>query len=392
MYKRIFTIVIDSVGCGALPDSENFGDKETVNTIGNISKAAGPLHVPNMEKLGLGHLTDIKGVEPVSNPIGGYGKMNEISNGKDTMTGHWELMGLKIVEPFITFTETGFPQEFIDVFVEKTGRNIVGNKSASGTEIIEEFGEHQIETGDWIVYTSADSVFQIAANEEIIPLEELYEACEIARELLMKPEWRVGRVIARPFVGKQKGAFTRTANRHDYALKPYNDTVLVYLKEKGLTVSSFGKINDIYDTEGITESHKHKSNHHGMENFIKFADTDFEGLAYINLVDFDALYGHRRNPEGYKRALEEFDQQLGELIPKLKEDDLLIITADHGNDPTYKGSDHTREYVPLLTYNTKKLGVSLGIRGTFADVGATIADNFKVTMPKYGTSFLNDVN
>lgn len=390
MYKRIFTIVIDSVGCGALPDSLDFGD-QGVDTIGNTSKVTDGLHLPNMEQLGLGHLTEIKGVTPVKNPIGSYGKMNEISNGKDTMTGHWELMGLKIVEPFITFTETGFPQEFIDVFVEKTGRNIVGNKSASGTEIIEEFGEHQIKTGDWIVYTSADSVFQIAANEEVIPLEELYQACEIARELLMKPEWRVGRVIARPFVGKKKGEFTRTANRHDYALKPYEDTVLVYLKEKGYTVASFGKINDIYDTEGITEAHKHKSNHHGMENFIAYADQDFNGLAYINLVDFDALYGHRRNPQGYKEALEEFDLQLGELMSKLQEDDLLIVTADHGNDPTYKGSDHTREYVPLLVYNKKETGVSLGIRGTFADVGATIADNFKVTMPEYGVSFLKDV-
>lgn len=390
MYKRIFTIVIDSVGCGALPDSLDFGD-QGVDTIGNISKATNGLHLPNMERLGLGYLTEIKGVKQISNPIGSYGKMNEISNGKDTMTGHWELMGLKIEEPFITFTDTGFPQEFIDIFVEKTGRNIVGNKSASGTDILEEFGEHQIKTGDWIVYTSADSVFQIAANEEVIPLEELYNACEIARELLMKPEWRVGRVIARPFMGSKKGSFTRTSNRHDYALKPYEDTVLVYLKEAGYTVASFGKINDIYDTEGITEAYKHATNHQGMENFISYAEKDFNGLAYINLVDFDALYGHRRDPQGYKNALEEFDVQLGVLMNKLQKDDLLIITADHGNDPTYKGTDHTREYVPLLVYSMNQISVELGIRGTFADVGATIADNFKVTMPEYGMSFLKDV-
>ncbi len=390
MYNRVFLIVIDSVGAGQLPDSLEFGD-DNVNTIKHISEAAGPIYLPNMEKLGYGHITDINGVSNQNNPIGYYGKMNEISNGKDTMTGHWELMGLKIVEPFITFTETGFPQEFIDEFVKATGRNIIGNKSASGTEILEEYGEHQIETGDWIVYTSADSVFQIAANEEIIPLEELYKACEIARELLMKPEWKVGRVIARPFVGKQKGAFTRTANRHDYALKPFEDTTLVYLKEKGLDVVSFGKINDIYDTEGITEAHKHKSNHHGMENFIKYADNDFEGLAYINLVDFDALYGHRRNPQGYKVALEEFDVQLGELMTKLGENDLLMITADHGNDPTYKGSDHTREYVPILAYNKNLQSGSLGIRDTFADVGATLSENFNVKKAPYGTSFLSEL-
>jgi phosphopentomutase len=390
MYKRIFSIVIDSVGVGALPDAEQFGDKGT-NTIKHISEVAGPIHLPNMQKLGYGNLTEINGVEPNENPIGYHGKMNEISNGKDTMTGHWELMGLKIVDPFITFTETGFPKEFIDEFVRLTGRNIVGNKSASGTEIIEEYGEHQIETGDWIVYTSADSVFQIAANEDYIPLEELYKACEIARELTLKDEWKVGRVIARPFVGHKKGAFTRTANRHDYALKPFEDTALVYLKDAGYTVASFGKINDIYDTEGITEAHKHKSNHHGMENFITFAQTDFEGLAFINLVDFDALYGHRRNPHGYKECLEEFDVQLGELLPLLKEDDLLMITADHGNDPTYHGSDHTREYVPLLVFNKNLQGGSLGIRETFADFGATISENFNTKKARYGTSFLNEL-
>lgn len=390
MFKRVFLIVIDSVGVGELPDCEDFGDKN-VNTIKHISEAAGPLYLPNMEQMGLGHITEINGVAPISNPTGFYGKMAEISNGKDTMTGHWELMGLKIVDPFITFTETGFPKELIDEFVARTGRNIVGNKSASGTDIIEEYGEHQIETGDWIVYTSADSVLQIAANEEVIPLEELYEACEIARELTLREEWKVGRVIARPFVGKKKGAFTRTANRHDYALKPFDKTALVYLKEAGYDVVSFGKINDIYDTEGITEAIKHKSNHHGMENFISYADKDFKGLAYINLVDFDALYGHRRNPQGYKEALEEFDVQLGELVSKLKENDLVMITADHGNDPTYKGTDHTREYVPILLYSKSKTSGNLGIRETFGDVGATLSDNFKTKKAPYGTSFLNEI-
>ena len=388
MYKRTFLIVIDSVGCGELPDAAQFGDFD-VNTIKHISEAAGPLHLPNMEKLGYGHLTEIQGVDPIEDTIGFYGKMNEISNGKDTMTGHWELMGLKIVDPFITFTETGFPKELIDEFVAKTGRNIVGNKSASGTHILDEYGEHQIETGDWIVYTSADSVLQIAANEEIIPLEELYAACEIARKMTLKEEWKVGRVIARPFIGKKKGAFTRTPNRHDYALKPFDKTSLVYLKEEGYTVAGFGKINDIYDTEGITETHKHKSNHHGMENFIEFTKKDFKGLAYINLVDFDALYGHRRNPVGYKEALEEFDVQLGELMSKLQEDDLLMITADHGNDPTYKGSDHTREYVPLLAYSKSAGTGPLGIRETFGDIGATLSDNYNTKKAPHGTSFLS---
>ncbi len=388
MYKRVFLIVIDSVGCGELPDAAQFGDFD-VNTIKHISEAAGPIYLPNMEKLGYGHLTEIQGVDPIKDTIGFYGKMNEISNGKDTMTGHWELMGLKIVDPFITFTETGFPKELIDEFVAKTGRNIVGNKSASGTEILEELGEHQIETGDWIVYTSADSVLQIAANEEIIPLEELYRACEIARKMTMKEEWKVGRIIARPFVGKRKGDFARTPNRHDYALKPFADTALTYLKGKGHTVAAFGKINDIYDSEGITETHKQKSNQHGMENFIKYTDTDFTGLAYINLVDFDALYGHRRNPQGYKVALEEFDVQLGEFMSKLREDDLLMITADHGNDPTYKGSDHTREYVPLLAYNKLATTGPLGIRETFGDIGATISDNFNTEKAPHGTSFLD---
>lgn len=388
MFKRIFLIVIDSVGCGASEDAHLFGD-EGANTIGHISEATGGIHLPNMEQLGYGNLTKIIGVPPIVDAKGYYSKMREMSNGKDTMTGHWELMGLKIVDPFITFTETGFPKELLDELSNRTGRGIVGNKAASGTEIIEEYGEHQLQTGDLIVYTSADSVLQIAAHEEAVGLDELYKACEIARELTMKEEWKVGRIIARPFIGAKKGEFVRTANRHDYALKPFEPTTMNYLKDAGFAVIAFGKINDIYDGEGVTETYKQKSNHHGMENFINYAANDFKGLAYLNLVDFDALYGHRRNPEGYKEALEEFDQQLGELQRNLNDDDLLIITADHGNDPTFPGSDHTREFVPLLVYSPSIQGGELPVRDTFADIGATISENFKTTQARYGTSFLH---
>ena len=390
MFKRVFLIVIDSVGCGELPDADVFGDVGS-NTIKHISDVAGPIYLPNMEQLGYGHLTEINGVAPIDSPIGYYTKMAEVSNGKDTMTGHWELMGLKIVDPFITFTETGFPKELLDEFIRLTGRNLVGNKAASGTEIIEEYGEHQIKTGDWIVYTSADSVIQIAANEDVIPLEELYKACEIARKLTLKEEWKLGRVIARPFVGPRKGEFKRTANRHDYALKPFADTNLVHMKNAGLDVVSFGKIKDIYDGEGITDAYKQKSNKEGMENLIEFGKKDFNGLAYLNLVDFDALYGHRRDPKGYKESLEEFDVQLGELMKDLREDDLLLITADHGNDPTFPGTDHTREYVPLLAYSKKLPGGALKVRETFADIGTTLSDIFDVPKTALGTSFLNEL-
>lgn len=390
MFKRVFLVVIDSVGCGELPDAHLFGDVGS-NTIKHIAEASGGITLPNMEKLGYGNLTEIQGVKPNKNAIGYYSKMNEISNGKDTMTGHWELMGLKIVDPFITFTDTGFPKELLDLLEEKTGRKIVGNKASSGTVILDEYGEHQLETGDLIVYTSADSVLQIAAHEEKVGLEELYKACEIARELTLREEWKLGRIIARPFLGDKKGHFKRTSNRHDYALKPFADTALVHLKDAGFDVVSFGKIKDIYDGEGITDAYKQVSNKHGMENYIEFAKKDFNGLAYLNLVDFDALYGHRRDPKGYRDCLEEFDGQLGELMDVLREDDLLLITADHGNDPTAPGSDHTREYVPLLAYSKSIKGGALPIRETFADIGATISDNFKTKKAQYGTSFLNDL-
>lgn len=390
MYKRIFTIVIDSVGCGEAPDAADYGDTGS-NTLKHISEADNGIYLPNMEQLGLGHLTAIQGVKPLKNPIGYYTKMQEVSVGKDTLTGHWEIMGLKIEVPFQTFTDTGFPQDLIDELEQRTGRKIVGNKASSGTVILDEFGEHQMKTGDLIVYTSSDSVLQIAAHEETVGLDELYKACEIARELTMAEKWKVGRIIARPYLGTKEGDFKRTSNRHDYALKPLEDTALVYLKEVGYDVVSFGKINDIYDTEGITESIKQVSNEDGMNNFIAYADNDFVGLAYLNLVDFDALYGHRRDPIGYKHALEEFDVQLGVLMAKMRKDDLLIITADHGNDPIAPGSDHTREYVPLLVYAKGLKGGALPIRETFADIGATISDNFKTNRTKYGKSFLKEL-
>ena len=388
-YKRIFTIVMDSVGAGYLPDAAKYGDLGA-NTIKHISESVKGLKMPVMENLGYGNVTDIKGVM-AKKPLAYVTTLSELSNGKDTMTGHWEMMGLQTVKPFVTFTDTGFPDELIKELEEKTGRKVLGNKSASGTEIIKEFGERQIKTGELIVYTSADSVLQIAANEEIIPLDELYHICEIAREITLKDEWKVGRVIARPFIGKTAQTFVRTSNRHDYALKPFNKTVLNFLKDGGYDVISVGKIKDIFDGEGITEGNKIKSNEDGMEKTIEIAKSDFTGLCFVNLVDFDAMYGHRRDPEGYARCLESFDQYLGRLINELNDDDLLIITADHGNDPTWTGSDHTRECVPLIVYNKKLSGGLLDPKDSFACIGATIAENFNVELPVIGKSFLKEL-
>ena len=299
------------------------------------------------------------------------------------------MMGLKTEKPFITFTETGFPQEFIELFEEKTGRKCVGNKAASGTAILDEYGEHQIKTGDWIVYTLADSVFQIAANEEIIPLEELYKACEIAREIAMDERWKVGRVIARPYVGKRVGEFKRTANRHDLALAPFGRTVLDNLKDKQFDVIGVGKIPDIFVDQGITKAVKTVSNQDGMEKTVELAKSEFKGLCFVNLVDFDAVYGHRRNPEGYGQAIVDFDKQLEELMKYLNHDDLLMITADHGNDPTYSGTDHTREQVPLIIYSKELLKPRhLHDMESFAVIGATIADNFGIELPTIGQSIL----
>ena len=317
--------------------------------------------------------------------------MDELSTGKDTMTGHWEMMGIKTTSPFMTFTDTGFPKKLIDELEEKTGHKVIGNYAASGTEILKELGEEHIKTGAMIVYTSADSVLQIACHEEYFGLEELYRCCKIAREICMKPEYMVGRIIARPFIGNTKDTFKRTTNRHDYALSPSDATVLNYLKDNGYDVISIGKINDIFNTSGITEAYKTTSNHNGMEIAIELAKKDFTGLCFSNLVDFDALYGHRRDPKGYKMSLEEFDNDLNLLIKTLNDDDLLIITADHGNDPTWKGTDHTREYVPLLVYSNNINAGSLGTRSSFADIGATISENFNVKMPKIGKSFLKEL-
>ena len=392
-YKRIFTIVIDSLGVGAMPDAADFGDAGT-DTLGHISEYRDKFVIPNLQKLGLANLHQLKQVAPVDNPLGYYTYLYEASNGKDTMTGHWEMMGLHITKPFKTFTEHGFPKELIDELSKRTGHVIIGNKSASGTAILDELGEEEIATGHMIVYTSADSVLQICGNEDTFGLDELYRCCEIARELTMKDEWKVGRVIARPYVGRKKGEFKRTANRHDYALKPYGQTALNALKDAGYSVISVGKIYDIFDGEGLTESNRSKSSVHGMEQTIEIAKKDFTGLCYVNLVDFDALWGHRRNVEGYAQEIEKFDVKLGELMDTLNDDDLLIITADHGNDPTYKGTDHTREKVPFLAYSLSMKGCGkLKDEKTFAIIGATIADNFEVQMPEktIGHSILDDL-
>ena len=381
-YKRIFVIVMDSLGVGSMSDSPEFGDVG-VNTLGHISQSVDSFHMPNLQKMGMANLTPLKQVDPVEKSLGYYGKLNEKSRGKDTMTGHWEMMGLEVTKPFKTFTEHGFPPELIAELEKRTGHKVIGNKSASGTEILDELGEEEIATGHMIVYTSADSVLQICGNEETFGLDELYRCCEIAREITMKDEWRVGRVIARPYVGKKKGEFKRTSNRHDYALKPFGKTALNALQDAGLDVISVGKIRDIFDGEGITEAHKSKSSVHGMEQTIELAQKDFHGLCFVNLVDFDALWGHRRNPRGYAEEIERFDVNLGKLLPLLQDDDLLIITADHGNDPTYTGTDHTREKVPFLAYSPSMTGDGeLPETDTFAVIGATVADNFGVKMPE----------
>lgn len=388
-YKRIFTIVLDSLGVGAMKDAAQYND-EGADTLGHIADAFEHLDIPQLQSLGLANLHALHGVKPSQSPKGYYTKLSELSNGKDTMTGHWEMMGLLIDKPFQTFTDTGFPDELLQTLIEKTGHGILGNKSASGTEILDELGEEHMKTGKMIVYTSADSVLQIAAHEETFGLQELYRCCEIAREITMKDEWKVGRIIARPFVGEKKGSFKRTSNRHDYALKPFGKTVLNALKDQNLDVISVGKINDIFDGEGVTKAYKSKSNEDGMNITIKLQEEDFKGLCFVNLVDFDALWGHRRNPIGYGQELELFDRQLKTFLKNMKDDDLLILTADHGNDPTAHGTDHTREMIPYLLYSPSFKGAGLLEQDcTFASIGATIADNFKVEAPQYGTSYLS---
>lgn len=389
-FKRIHVIVMDSVGIGEAPDAAEFDDIGA-DTLGHIAREKGGLKLPNLEKLGLSNIKPIQGVQPSSHPLANFGMMQEQSAGKDTMTGHWELMGLYIDKPFRVFP-AGFPQELISKIEAFSGRKVIGNKPASGTEIIKELGEEQLKTGALIVYTSADSVLQIAAHEEVVPLDELYKICAYCREITREDPYMIGRIIARPYIGTNAENFQRTSNRHDYALKPFGRTVMNELKDGGLDSIAIGKISDIYDGEGVTESIRTTSNMDGMDKFIAMLERDFRGLSFINLVDFDALYGHRRDPIGYGDALEAFDERLPAVFEKLLDDDLLIITADHGNDPTYKGTDHTREYVPLLVYSSKLSGCkNLGVRKTFADLGATVADNFGVKMPEHGISFLGEL-
>lgn len=387
MFKRVHLVVLDSVGIGEAPDAREFND-EGANTLGHIAEAV-ELSVPNMQRFGLGNIAPIKGINPVEQTEAYYTKLEEQSVGKDTMTGHWEISGLHIDTPFRVFPE-GFPEELIEKIENKTGRKIVANKPASGTEIIDEFGEHQMKTGDLIIYTSADPVLQIAAHEEIIPLEELYEICEYVREITKDDPYMIGRIIARPYVGTP-GNFQRTSNRHDYALSPFDKTMLDYLKEASFDVIGIGKINDIFNGQGLTQHVRTESNMDGVDKLISTLKEDFEGLSFTNLVDFDALYGHRRDPEGYRDALEDFDARIPEIIDNLQEDDLLILTADHGNDPTYPGTDHTREYVPLLAYSKKFINPKKLDEGYFSDISATILENFQVKGKTFGKSFLGQL-
>ena len=395
-YRRIFTIVIDSFGIGAMDNAADYGDVGC-DTFGHIADKVPEIKIPNLIRMGLTqlHPAPVLTSPQPSDHIGKYARLNEKSNGKDTMTGHWEMMGLEIKTPFQTFTDTGFPKELIEALEKETGHRVIGNKAASGTEILDELAEEEIKTGAMIVYTSSDSVLQICGNEETFGLDELYRCCKIARELTMKPEWKVGRVIARPYVGKKKGEFKRTANRHDYALKPYGKTAMDALKEAGFDVISIGKIRDIFDGEGITQAIRSKSSVQGMEQTIECLDQDFTGLCFTNLVDFDALWGHRRNPQGYAEELEKFDVLLGQFLEKMKEEDLVIVTADHGNDPTFKGTDHTKERVPFLAYSpSMKTSGRIDDQNCFAVIGATIADNFGVAMPEgtIGTSILKQLD
>lgn len=387
MTKRIVLIVLDSVGIGELPDAAAYGD-EGSNTLVNTARHVNGLKIPNLAKLGLGNITDIMGVPKVNNPLAAYGKMAEVSEGKDTTTGHWEMSGIILDYPFPTYPH-GFPKQIIDEFEAQISTKIIGNVVASGTEIIKELGAEHVRTGFPIIYTSADSVFQIAAHEDVIPLERLYEICKIARELLAG-EHNVGRVIARPFTGKE-GNFTRTANRRDFSVVPTHETILDILKRNEYEVMAIGKIEDIFAGRGITYAVHTKSNIDSIERTINSLEFVEGGLIFSNLVDYDMLYGHRNDPHGYAAALEEFDQELPDIMSNLSDEDILIITADHGNDPTTPSTDHSREYVPLLVYGENIQNVNLGIRKTFADIAATIADYFEVEQPRHGESFLKQI-
>lgn len=386
--NRVIWIILDSVGMGALPDADRFGDEGT-NTIAHVSAKHGGLRVPNMVRLGLGNIDGMLGIEKISHPIGAYGRMKEMSNGKDTTIGHWEMTGIYSPVKFPTYPY-GFPETIINEFIKQANLpGILGNKAASGTQIIQELGKEHIRTGKPIVYTSADSVFQIACHEDIYSPEELYKMCEIARNILTGKD-EVARVIARPFIGKE--IFERTSNRRDFSKKPNENNLLVKMKEAGLDVIGVGKIGDIFAGSGITEAVHTRDNMDGMNQTIAYMEKENRGLIFTNLVEFDSKWGHRNDFEGYAVGLEEFDIRLGELMEAMKERDLLIINADHGCDPTAKGTDHTREYVPLLVYGKKRnSSVNLGTRETFADVGQTIADIFKLKKLPIGTSFLSDI-
>jgi phosphopentomutase len=387
-FNRVVLMVLDSAGIGEMPDAADWGDAGA-DTLGNVLKSR-PVNLPNLQKLGLGNIRPLENLPAIENPSGSYGKCALFSNGKDTTTGHWEMAGIVLKKAFPTFPN-GFPERIIERFVEEARvPGVLANIPASGTEIIKQFGEEHIRTGKPIVYTSADSVFQIAAHEEIIPVERLYEICEVARKIL-DGEDRVGRVIARPFVGSNAADFKRTENRHDYAVPPPSDNLLPLLKDSGFDVVCIGKIASIYDSIGVTEDLTAKNNEQAIEQTINALRADSRGLIFSNLVDFDMLYGHRRDTEGYARALEDFDRRLPEIFAGLRDDDLFVITADHGNDPTYRGSDHTREYAPLLVYGKNaKQNVNLGTRESLADIGQTIAENFGFRL-KDGTSFLSEI-
>lgn len=384
-FRRMFVIVMDSVGIGAEPDADKFfnGDHNDVgsNTWVHVAEKKGGLKVETMNALGIHDLAPIEGTTEVKHPHSYVQTLREKSNGKDTLTGHWEMMGIMTSNPLVTFTDTGFPKELMDELSRRTGRKLIGNYSQSGTVILDELGEQSIKEGSLIVYTSADSVLQIAANIDVVPLEELYRDCEIAREITMKKEWRVGRIIARPFVGTEKGHFKRTTDRRDYALEPDGNTALDDLIKNNKEVIAIGKIHDIFAGRGMNESYHIDSNHDGMMKALDIAkNRDFEGLCFVNLADFDVLYGHRRNPLGYGDSIEEFDKDLKEILAVLKDDDCLMITADHGNDPTWWGTDHTRERVPLITYSPSyQNGRLIPERDTFGCIGKTVLKNFSVT-------------
>ncbi len=386
--NRVVLIVLDSVGIGELPDAAEYGDNGS-NTVGNIVKVCGGIDIPNLSKLGMGKIDGVNYLLVPQKIEGCYGRMAEVSKGKDTITGHWEIAGLQLEYPFPTYPQ-GFSEEILEKFQKLTGRGVLANCTASGTEIIKEYGEEHMNTGKLIVYTSADSVFQIAAHEEIVPLEELYRICQIARDMLQGRDM-VGRVIARPFIGKP-GSFSRTANRRDFAAEPTSETILDKIKQKGLDVIAVGKIEDIFSKKGITEAEHTKSNMDGVDVTLSYMNKQNKGIIFTNLVDFDMVFGHRNNPEGYKQAIEEFDKRLPEIISKMREDDLLIITADHGCDPTTASTDHSREYVPILLYGKKtKKNINLGTRKTFSDIASTIADIFEIDNTFSGVSFIDDI-